>query len=224
MGIAYNTSIVTDGLVLCLDAANVKSYPGTGNLVVDLSKFATAGGTFYDVPVLTERSFDFTGSNIDGISITGANYSGLVNFTIESLFKINSTHQNYDGALISSGNWNSSHWALSIIQNNSGVRTRGPELTWNYTFTLGNWYHVAYRRNGTTMSCFINGIKQTDQTSSTNNPLTSDATNTSVGRETYANGYFNLNGKIATTRIYNRALADNEIQQNFNALRGRYGI
>ena len=33
-----------------------------------------------------------------------------------------------------------------------------------------------------------------------------------------------INGRIANTQIYNRALTAAEIQQNFNALRGRYGI
>jgi len=35
-------------------------------------------------------------------------------------------------------------------------------------------------------------------------------------------GYFT--GYIPNTQIYNRALSAAEVQQNFNALRGRYGI
>jgi hypothetical protein len=37
MGIAYNPRTITDGLVLCLDAANSKSYPGSGTTWTDLS-------------------------------------------------------------------------------------------------------------------------------------------------------------------------------------------
>ena len=37
MGVAYNSRIVTDGLALCLDAANSKSYPGSGSTWTDLS-------------------------------------------------------------------------------------------------------------------------------------------------------------------------------------------
>ena len=37
MAIAYNSKIATDGLLLCLDAANIKSYPGTGNTWFDIS-------------------------------------------------------------------------------------------------------------------------------------------------------------------------------------------
>ena len=223
MGTAYNASVVTDGLVLCLDAANKKSYPGTGNNVYNLTG-NSLNITFYNTAAISEGAFDFTALDTDGLTIAGNDYEGLNDFTMECLFKINGTHLHYDGALMTSGNWNSSHWSLSVIQDNSGIRTRNPALTWIYAFSVGSWYHVIYRRSGTTLSCFINGIKQADQTSASNIPLTSDATNTAIGRETYAGGYFNLNGKIATCRIYNRALSDSEAKQNFNALRGRYGI
>lgn len=223
MGLSHSPSIVTNGLVLCLDASNIKSYPGSGNNVYDLTNNAS-NITFYNTAVISEGAFDFTALNTDGLSIAGSDYEGLTDFTMECLFKISGTHQNYDGALMSSGNWNGAHWALSVIQNNSGIRTRNPGITWSFAFSVGSWYHVIYRRSGTTLSCFINGIKQADQTSASNIPLTSDATNTAIGRETYAGGYFNLNGKIATCRIYNRALSDSEAIQNFVALRGRYGL
>ena len=37
MGIAYNTSMISDGLIVYVDAANPRSYPGTGNTWYDLS-------------------------------------------------------------------------------------------------------------------------------------------------------------------------------------------
>lgn len=223
MGIAYNSKTITDGLILCLDAANPKSYLGSGSSTYDLSNYAT-NITFYNTPSITENSFDFTTLNTDGLSIASTDYEGLTDFTMECLFKINGTHLHYDGALISSGNWNASHWSFSIIQDNSGIRTRNPSITHNYSFNVGSWYYVVYRRNNTTINFFVNGTKSTDYISSNNIPLTSDATNTSIGRETYASGYFNLNGKISITKIYNRALSDNEVFQNFAATRGRYGI
>lgn len=224
MSLHHSPKIVTDGLILYLDAANPKSYPGTGNYVYDL-KHNASNITFYNTPVLTENSFDFISLDTDGLSIASTNYSGeLTNFTMECIFKINSTHLHYNGALISSGNWNSSHWAFSINQNNTAIVTRNPSVTHSYNFNLNSWYNVIYRRNATTINFFINNIKSQDYTSSNNIPLTSDATNTAIGRETYASGYFNFNGKIPIIKIYNRALSDQEIQQNFNATRSRYGI
>jgi len=224
MGINYSPKIVTDGLVLALDAANPKSYPGSGNNVSDLSQYAS-NITFYNTALITEKSFDFTPLNTDGLTIASTNYSNILNdFTMEVLVKINGTHQNYDGALLSSGNWNSSHWAFSVVQNNSSIRTRNPSITHSFSFQVGSWYNIVYRRVGSTINFFVNGLKSQNYSSSSNIPLTSDATNTSIGRETYLGGYFNFNGKISTAKIYNRGLSDNEIKQNFNALRGRYGV
>jgi hypothetical protein len=224
MSLGHGASVVRDGLVLHLDAANVKSYPGSGNNAFDVSKYAS-GITFYNTPSITEKSFDFTALNTDGLTIASTNYSGILNnFTMEALVKINGTHQNYDGALLSSGNWNTTHWAFSIIQNNSGIRTRSPAITHSFAFQIGIWYHVVYRRVSTTINFFINGAKSSNYSSTNNIPLASDATNTAVGRETYAGGYFNFNGKIANAKIYNTGLTDEEVLRNFEALRGRYGI
>lgn len=223
MSINYNPKIVTDGLVLYLDAANPKSYPGTGTNVYDLVNYAS-NITFYNTPVITETSFDFTTLDTDGLSIASTDYEGLTDFTMECLFKLNGTHLHYDGSLMSSGNWNSSHWSFSVNQNNTAVVTRNPSITHSYSFTTGLWYSGVYRRSGTTINFFINNVKSSDYSSSNNIPLTSDATNTSIGRETYASGYFNLNGKISIAKIYNRSLTDLEVSQNFNTIRKRFGI
>lgn len=223
MATAYSPKTITDSLVLYVDAANVKSYPGTGNSVKDLSGYAS-NITFYNTPTITEKSFDFTSLNTDGLTIGSTDYEGLYDFTMECLFKVNGTHQNYDGTLMSSGDWNGVHWSFGLIQNNSGIRTRNPSITHTYSFNVGSWYHVVYRRFGSTINFFVNGVKSSNYSASTNIPLASGATNTAIGRETYAGGYFNLNGKIALSKIYNRSLSDSEVIVNFAAIRGRYNI
>lgn len=100
MGVAYNPRIVTDGLVLALDAGNPKSYPGSGTTWTDLS------GNGYDATQTgsrvsynsTESAWEFTGTfdtTADGIYITGLNYvtgssDAISNLTIESWIKCNS--------------------------------------------------------------------------------------------------------------------------------------
>ena len=54
MGLRHSPKIVTDGLVLCLDAANVKSYPGSGDTWYDLS------GNGYDGTLINGASYDST--------------------------------------------------------------------------------------------------------------------------------------------------------------------
>ena len=58
MGISYNPRTITDGLVLCLDAGNPKSYPGSGNTWSDLS------GNGYNFTLTGTYSYEFhRGSN-----------------------------------------------------------------------------------------------------------------------------------------------------------------
>jgi len=63
MGITYNTSIVRNGLVLHLDAANRKSYPGTGTTWTDLSGLNNNGtltnGVSYQS--VNQGAFNFDG-------------------------------------------------------------------------------------------------------------------------------------------------------------------
>ena len=110
---------------------------------------------------------------------------------------------------------------MSLNQNNTAISIRRPYWTINYTFTVNNWYHIVYRRAGTTLSVFVNGGLIANATSTDARPLVSNASNTMIGRETYAGGYFNFEGEIAQTKIYSVALNDEEVLQNYKALAKR---
>ena len=65
MAVGYNPRIVTDGLVLCLDSANTKSYGGSGTTWTDVSGSGN-NGTLYNGPTHTSGAdgyFTFDGSN-----------------------------------------------------------------------------------------------------------------------------------------------------------------
>lgn len=196
-----------------------------GNNVIDLSGNNSSVTSYLDLST-SEKAFDFTfdGTNARaGLSIANNNFS-LSDFTMESTFKINGTHFHYDGALMSSGNWNNTHWAFSVSQGSTSIKSRKPTISRAYSFSVGQWYRATFRRSGTDVSYFVNGELVGTVSSFSNIPLTSNASNTAIGRETYANGYFNFNGLISTSSIYNRALSDDEIGNNFDAIRGRYGL
>ena len=78
MGVAYNTSIVTDGLVLCLDAANAKSYPGTGTTWYDISG-NNNNATLYGSPVVSNGVFQFNGTTqyatVGSVNFASTNYT-----------------------------------------------------------------------------------------------------------------------------------------------------
>lgn len=159
-----------------------------------------------------------------GISVPNQSFKGLYDVTMECVFKSTNTHTSYTGSFMSSGDWNNVHWAFGIAQGNNQIQLRRPFLSWNYTVNLNTWYHVVWRRSGTTNALYVNNVSQGDQTDSTDIALVSNATNTAIGRETYAGGYFGLEGHIGVAKIYNRALSNLELSQNFNAIRGRFGL
>jgi len=212
------------GLVLYIDSTKSASYPGSGVLVNDLTSLNT-GISSYDANLgFSDNSFDFTATNTDGLNIPNNNFTNLRDFTVECVFKLSGTHWHYDGALVSSGDWNNYHWSFGISQANNAVKTRRPYSNTPYTFLLNTWYHITFTRLGTKFTTYINGTKIAENIVTDAIPLVSGWTNTAIGRETYAYGYFNLNGKISIVKIYKRALSAEKVVENFEALRGFYGI
>jgi len=85
---------------------------------------------------------------------------------------------------------------------------------------LNNWYMGTMTFDGTTLRLYLNGV-QTG--SATGGPVILNSPQPLIiaSREIGANFF---NGRIAQVSMYNRALSADEVQQNFNALRGRFGI
>jgi hypothetical protein len=158
------------------------------------------------------------------LEVPNQNFAWLTDLTMECVFQVAGTHSNYTGALMSSGNWNLNHWAFGVNQSNTGIDLRRPYLSYSYSFNTNTWYHAVWTRSGSVNTVYINGTSIGTSTSTDAIPLVSEASNTMIGRETYAGGYFNLNGRIAIARIYNSALTENEVKQNFQSIRGRFGI
>ena len=90
------------------------------------------------------------------------------------------------------------------------------------SLSVGKWYMGAMTFDNTTGKLYLNG-DQTGSTTTSNGSLTLNSTQPlEIGTRGINNNYFD--GKISQVSIYNRALSASEIEQNFNALRGRFGI
>jgi len=158
----------------------------------------------------------------DGVNIPTNNFVGLYEYTMSAWVKPVGTHKNYTGTIISSGNWNSIHWAFGLGQNNEYIKFNRADgsrwVSFSYNVPLNQWTHVAVTRFNDKLNYFVNGQYIGQSSISASGELNSNATNTMIGRETYANGYFDFNGAIDDVRIYNRALSSEEIailaQQN----------
>ena len=247
MAVGYNPKIVTDGLVLCLDPANTKSYPGTGANFVDLktSQVSTNVGTYayntslYGVPVLEINNNNTTSNGQVQVVTENLNALALTqNFSVMFAAKKNFYGiggNNIGNSQLFQGVTNGFNTGWRISEFKQG--TPGTEYTTNHGWTFGyndqntalnvqdtgsttnRMCIVAFTVSSTTISAFCNS-----STSSRSNPLTY-VSGTSQPRISFTSaGGGSWNGLLGFFSIYNRTLTSAEIQQNFNALRGRYGI
>jgi hypothetical protein len=224
MSVNANPYIVTTGLVFDLDAANPRSYPGSGTIWYDACG-SNVRGTLTNNP--TYNSANLGGISFDGVDdyvelnsttlITGTNA-----FTVDCFYKI--TVANNGGAILTtygSGYVTSSYiW----ISGQFGLYIGGAVYFPGYPLAAGT-YHLACTRD-TSGNCVLykNGV-------SVNTGVLTGSLGTSVnfrmGTDTNSSGGAGneqLNGIIYSLRVYNVVLSADQVLQNFNALRGRYGI
>ena len=88
------------------------------------------------------------------------------------------------------------------------------------SITLSNniWYHLVGTYNSGTINLYVNGISS----GSGNYTYSASSENLILGR--YYAGSLSLEGQLSNVKFYNKALSQQEILQNFNATRFRYGI
>lgn len=222
MGISYGTSIVRDGLVLLLDAANRKSYPGTGSTWYDLSPSKIncsldAIETSFVSDGIGSIYFNTGISPIAGPSTPNA-------FTTITAFKKIGTQTN-NFHVICGGQTHE----VSIQDSNSlriGTYTTGrfildtPLGALGRSLLDGEWHIIVSKYDGTNLYAYHDGdLINTKSVTGT----TSDTYKLSrIG--CWENDGYQANGYIPFIIMYNRALTDEEIMHNVNALKGRYGL
>jgi hypothetical protein len=218
MSLSHSPKIVTNGLVLCLDAADKKSYPGTGTLWTDRSgngnNGTLVGGVGYNSNNGGIMVFDGVDDNVSFST------SNLIVNTV-SLWLYIKVAQN--SSIICSGPdvYSSVAWEWSIFIYESNIYFRGNAGNFgNIIYPAANyvnkWVNFTLIRNLNSLSyLYENGIYK-------NQASEASSANTNQLRIGKAGGAANVN--IGNTLLYNRALTPQEILQNFNATRGRYGI
>lgn len=226
MAILTRNNIVTNGLVLYLDAANKISYSGTGTTWQDLSGNNNSGSLVNGPTFSTDGggSIDLDGTN-DYISTTyGKNINPFNNpLTITVTIKPDdiNTNQMFISTGQSRGNADSNQRFYISIYNGYwdwGIRTS----SWSGGNISANtrWNEITICVDSTSARFYLNS----------NQIYTKSVNNTYVLNDNFWFGAHNFggeypfNGHISTIQIYNRALNSQEILQNYNAMRGRFGI
>lgn len=222
MAVQYNPGIVTDGLVLCLDAANRKSYPGTGTGWNDLSTIGNNGTFLNGVTFQNQNNGNIVFDGTDDYVSTSLTMGTA--FTWNAWFKTDVVSSGFRNILsVASPNYmlvllNCCTPNLGFWNNDS---TSGDNLNTD-TISINTWYNITYVREGNSTTngykAYLNGIFKGGSNSgvwSSTDPLT-------IGGRTDVAQF--LDGNIAYVAIYNKVLSAEQILQNFNALRGRFGI
>lgn len=106
----------------------------------------------------------------------------------------------------------------------SGLTTSAGRFVSNHGLGLVNgvWHYVGFTFDGTNKNSYIDG--EYVGTQSVTGTLTYNIASRSIGVFGQGDTTYGMNGSISSTKIYNRALTANEVKQNFNALKGRYGL
>jgi hypothetical protein len=221
MAVFSGPEIVNNGLVLHLDAANQRSYSGSGTTWSDLSGNGNNGTLVNGVGYSSndKGTLTFDGIN-DEVQVPNSTSLNPLNNTLICWVKSNTATWNATGPLMSK---------RSVFVMYPDVNTRNVRYfyylnnSWQFQMITASditiWNMYACTWNGTAITAFLNG-NQINSGNKTGPMSTTDTNILYIGRDL---GSY-LNGNIAQSMMYNRALTAEEIKQNFEALRGRYNV
>jgi len=222
----YNgPTIVTNGLILCLDASNPKSYPGSGTTWYDITGRAngTVAGTISFVSAGPQSYFNFATAN-DSNYIESANISQTYldmtivfwpDFTLNAL-------SNLTGLIATSTAAGLSDKSLRFRSANG----TGPWTIANVGATDTNDWTVT-----TTTKYYLNGTPSATTLVSGWNIIGGYRTNQGSFPSSFryylgSSGYTSrgFQGRLSYVAMYNRQLTDQEHLQNYGALKSRFGL
>ena len=237
MALKYSPQIITNGLVLALDAADKNSYPGSGTTWYDLSgnnlhMSLINGPTYSNGALIFDGADDYaerTGVGLAYASFTvdtfvqpysnPGNYRAFFSSTLAS----NSDYEygiNWDMGPYSSANFDAIN--LEVSRAYGGFYDRDVMTS---SIPFNKWTHLAVviDATGDTYKQYVNGQ---EEYSGVYNGTTTNFDRIRVGARYYAGGSQGsfFPGAISKTSLYNRALLPAEVQQNYNAFKSRFGL
>ena len=231
MGIQYNPRTVTDGLVLALDAGNIKSYPGSGTTWTDIIGRGNTG-TLTNSPTYSSQnggSIVFNGDTnyVENLA-PNLGISGDTSVTLSCWF-YNSVNSSDNQALLVYGNGSTGGDSISILLRNlsfyASFNGGLDAVIADNVYALNTWNNVVVTKTpgaiNTTTKLYLNGVEQTITSASSSTPSLSSRV-VRVARWTADASPFYLQGGVSAALIYNRALSAAEVLQNYNSLKNRF--
>jgi Concanavalin A-like lectin/glucanases superfamily len=233
-------NVVTNGLVLALDAANTKSYPGSGTVWNDLSGNNNSG-SLINGPTFSSAnggSIVFDGTN-NYVAINAPTNIQSQNFSvsvwINPLAPVNAitTIIDYDHASTLVQGWvlqsedatTNRYYYFGYYDGTAFQPTTGIGVGKGIQITNSIWQNIIYVKSGTSLIGYLNGIQSVNYTAGNATVSYQAGKNLRIGgviSTTVGNRYYK--GNIPQAQIYNRALSADEISQNYNAVKSRFNL
>jgi hypothetical protein len=230
MAFTRGANVVTNGLVLCLDAANRKSYITGSTSWSDMSGNGMIASMSGSVPFNnTLEQGTFTFGNQASFIIPENSALNTQTPTVEVWARTNALSQN--GFWFEKGNVNTQY---SLFQQGTNTiwrqyinevgGTRDLLVTTSTYINTTNWFQVVGTFTSGTRRLYINGVLVNSD--SQTGTLNTNANGMSIGVFGGFNGVrgYYYNGNISSVKVYNRALTAEEVQQNYNALKPRFNL
>lgn len=234
MSYANGPQIVTDGLIVYLDAGNIKSYPNSGTIWKDLSGngFDAESDAPAFLPAESLGAFDMDPLLFEPFTMTrGGGTVSILNTqtpSVEVWIKTDNTNQN--GFFFEKGRLNSQY---SLFQEGTNIQWRqnigGSTTTLSATtatyISTTRWAHIVGTYTSGTRRLYINGaiVNSDSQTGTINTSSVGFSVGVDDGNSD-PDPIYKYDGKMAILRVYNKALSPNEVLQNYNASKTRFGL
>ena len=210
-------SVVTNGLIIYMDATNAASYPGSGASMFNLVAGQNYTASLVNSPTYKDNYIQLNGTN-QYISIPHPGYSTGTS-TVMGATRYADTSGNgrmFSGG-VSGNNWLLGHFSnttLNYYANGTILLNNGPNDT--------NWRIYTGTANTSTdrYDFYVNGV---NSVTSSNGGANGINTPLNVGRQGENNTEYS-SGSFAVVLIYNRVLSPAEVTQNYNALKSLVGL
>ena len=231
---SITTGIITDGLILNIDAANrASTIPSTNTLKTFNTVDTAVSGAFSSTGMFDSVNngvFDFDGlAEITTGGITGITPSNSICFWFN-----NSATAGGQAPLMASLNYTAAsgeNFAIRLETTNKLTVVLVKSNTYvilnsNTVLADNTWYCIILitltSGSNVTTTLYINGTQDLTATATNHSNLSDLQNGLTIGHWEATGNQNNFNGQIGNCQIYNRTLSSTEVLHNYNALKGRF--
>lgn len=227
MAVYGGPDIVSDGLVLHLDAGNSKSYPGSGNTWFDLSNNGNHGTNYNMIYNIANRGvFSFNDGSSVSLIPNSASLNPTTGLTIEAWVKFIGNTNDF---IFEKGNVNTQY---SLFSHSTDIMFRTVHVGVGMVNTSGlksalnvingQWHHIVGSWDGAIKRIYVDGVLYVS--AARTQALVTTALGAAVGRfGGITTGYY-FGGDISKVAIYNIGLDQEQVLNNYHSVKGRFGL